>query len=221
MNSWEPQSLTASTPMKHLYSSLWSAARRLASTLYARTRASFAAKAAPPAPSANGQMWDGIDPAVKHVVSMLKTALDRHPRARKVFGHLALLEQGLLHLGIDMLRHMSAGTLRRARLQLASVASEEESRPLIELIDLAYQEAYQEACQQQCAEALRPLADFSPSRFAEDASEGDPLAYFELMRAWQDTLVEETEQAPAAGATPMPEEPVWQPTMPMTLLSVD
>lgn len=53
--------------------------------------------------------------------------------------------------------------------------------------------------------------DFSLSRFhPPEVSEGDPLTYFELMRAWQDTLVEEVEEEEE-------QAPEWHPTLPMSL----
>jgi len=180
----------------------WAFARRLFSHL----KAALGARRVP-APTARATpVRRETDPEVQRVLTALKQVLDRHPKARKVFGHLALLEQGLRHLGADMLQRMSPSTLQRAQRQLASVATEEETRPLMELLEQA-------GLLQTLAPA--PLAasgtadDFSVSRFTPEVTEADPAAYFELMRAWQDTLVEEEE--------PDRPPPAWLPTLPMPL----
>jgi hypothetical protein len=177
----------------------WTVARRLFSVIRALlgTR-----RRLPLAPARATPVQLEADPAVQHALATLKQVLDRHPKARKVFGHLALLEQGLRHLGADMLQRMSPGTLQRAQRQLASVATEEETRPLMALLEQAG------FPQELAAPAPRPAEDFGISRFAPEVTEADPTAYFELMRAWQDTLVEEEEPA---------QPPAWLPTLPMPI----
>jgi hypothetical protein len=190
--------------MMNAASARWTFARRL----FRLFRAVLGARRSPVAPAPATPARRQADPEVQHVLAALKQVLDRHPKARKVFGHLALLEQGLCHLGADMLQRMSPGTLQRAQQQLASVATEEETRPLTALLEQA-------GLLQALAPAPLPASgladDFSVSRFTPEVTEADPAAYFQLMRAWQDTLVEEEE--------PAKPPPAWLPTLPMPISS--
>jgi hypothetical protein len=73
--------------------------------------------------------------------------------------------------------------------------------------------ARQPAPRATAAPAAIARPDFSLSQFAAaEVSDGDPATYFDLMRAWQDTLVDEERADRAAPATaPLP----WLDTMPM------
>jgi hypothetical protein len=171
------------------------------------------------------------DAVLLRAQNALRQVLDRHPQARHVFAHLALLEQGLAHMGVRILPRLSRHSLERVRRQLLTVASDAEARPLLELLQpvIDAQAAPRSAPASEPAPepALEPVDDFQLSRFGSpEISEVDATTYFEAMRAWQDTLVEEEQAAspaaPAAAQSAGPSSPpaaplAWAPTAPMPL----
>jgi hypothetical protein len=164
----------------------------------------------PPTPAstapARKRSFEDLDPAVESAQAALSTILDRHPQARQVFAQLALLEHGLTRLGARMLDRLSPRAREQMRRQLLSVATEAEARPVLDLLQPPAEAA--EALEPETTQP--PTTEFLPSRFdAPEIAEVDATTYFDAVRAWQDTLVEEE-------AEPAPQAPVgWQPTEPM------
>lgn len=154
------------------------------------------------------------DPLVLKAQAALRNILDRHPKARAVFPHLALLEQGLQRLGALMLHDLSVGALLRLQQQLQEVAGPEAS-PVLDLLKPAIDsqlppQLFDEVTQE--PEEDEP----SPSRFGTslDVEEADATMYFAAMRAWQDTLVEDDEEGDQETGQNDEESP-WLPTRPM------
>lgn len=114
--------------------------------------------------------------------ALLKQVLGRHPQARKVFPHLAMLERALRGGSEGALQRLSPAVVERACSQLASVASEDDTAAL----DLLLRRTGHATA----ADLLRSEElpdDFSLSRFSPEVSECDPA----LLHAWAATMIQE------------------------------
>lgn len=168
-------------------------------------------------PSAQVLTRDPLHPTVEQAQRQLGSILDRHPMSRKVFGDLALLEHGLRYVGAKALHLPAASSLlRRACQQLDAVAGETEAQQLKALLqDAVARHRPAAPGASSFAPAPPECRDFSTSQPGKVAvAEVDPLSYFEVMRAWQDTLVEEEEQAATVYSSRDPVE--WSETLPMS-----
>jgi hypothetical protein len=112
--------------------------------------------------------------------ALLRRVLDRHPGARKVFPHLAMMERALRRRGEAGLHRLPPPLLERACAQLASVTTGDETAEFAELLERAGHPAAAAALRQE-----ELPQDFSLSRFAPEVLECDASA----IQPWQETTL--------------------------------
>ena len=130
------------------------------------------------------QTLEPVDRDLWRSLVLLRRVLGRHPKARKVFPHLAMLERKL-RKGEAEVRRLPVQLVDQACQQLVSVSTEDETEVLAELL-----ERMGHGIAAMTLRAQDLPQDFSLSRFAPEVLECDEAE----VQPWAETTLGKAQQ---------------------------